>query len=116
MAKWYMNSGSVQTRFLLLSTIQFLQYNFTELSKDDFCLFRCKFVCIIILELILPLLRNMVDLQDTAGQERFRTLTPSYYRGAQGVILGEFSSDMVQTITVCLEIELKHVRHICVRH
>ena len=26
-------------------------------------------------------------LQDTAGQERFRTLTPSYYRGAQGVIL-----------------------------
>ncbi|XP_071379557.1 ras-related protein Rab-18 isoform X1 [Centroberyx affinis] len=26
-------------------------------------------------------------LSDTAGQERFRTLTPSYYRGAQGVIL-----------------------------
>lgn len=25
--------------------------------------------------------------QDTAGQERFRTLTSSYYRGAQGVIL-----------------------------
>ncbi|XP_051650744.1 ras-related protein Rab-18-B-like isoform X2 [Manacus candei] len=25
---------------------------------------------------------------DTAGQERFRTLTPSYYRGAQGVVLG----------------------------
>ncbi|XP_056649704.1 ras-related protein Rab-18-like [Monodelphis domestica] len=24
---------------------------------------------------------------DTAGQERFRTLTPNYYRGAQGVIL-----------------------------
>ena len=24
---------------------------------------------------------------DTAGQERFKTLTPSYYRGAQGVIL-----------------------------
>ena len=24
---------------------------------------------------------------DTAGQERFRTLTPSFYRGAQGVIL-----------------------------
>ena len=24
---------------------------------------------------------------DTAGQERFRTLTPSYYRGAQGAIL-----------------------------
>lgn len=27
--------------------------------------------------------------QDTAGQERFRTLTSSYYRGAQGVILGQ---------------------------
>ena len=27
--------------------------------------------------------------QDTAGQERFRTLTPSYYRGAQGCILGK---------------------------
>lgn len=25
--------------------------------------------------------------KDTAGQERFRTLTPSYYRGAQGAIL-----------------------------
>ena len=25
-------------------------------------------------------------LWDTAGQERFRTLTPSYYRGAQGVV------------------------------
>lgn len=24
----------------------------------------------------------------TAGQERFRTLTSSYYRGAQGVIMG----------------------------
>ncbi|XP_023804148.1 ras-related protein Rab-18-B-like [Cyanistes caeruleus] len=24
---------------------------------------------------------------DTAGQERFRTLTPSFYRGAQGVVL-----------------------------
>lgn len=26
-------------------------------------------------------------MQDTAGQERFRTLTPSYYRGGQGVIM-----------------------------
>lgn len=31
----------------------------------------------------------MLMNQDTAGQERFRTLTSSYYRGAQGVILGE---------------------------
>lgn len=27
------------------------------------------------------------EFQDTAGQERFRTLTPSYYRNAQGAIL-----------------------------
>ncbi|KAM9790029.1 ras-related protein Rab-18-B-like [Neosynchiropus ocellatus] len=31
--------------------------------------------------------RSTFSVQDTAGQERFRTLTPSYYRGAQGVIL-----------------------------
>ena len=28
-----------------------------------------------------------MNVQDTAGQERFRTLTPSYYRGAQGAVL-----------------------------
>jgi len=32
--------------------------------------------------------RAELGSQDTAGQERFRTLTSSYYRGAQGVILG----------------------------
>lgn len=26
-------------------------------------------------------------LQDTAGQERFRTITSSYYRGAHGIIV-----------------------------
>ena len=31
--------------------------------------------------------RVKVTIWDTAGQERFRTLTPSYYRGAQGIIL-----------------------------
>lgn len=31
--------------------------------------------------------RVKLSIWDTAGQERFRTLTPSYYRGAQGVIL-----------------------------
>ena len=30
---------------------------------------------------------KLTSPQDTAGQERFRTLTSSYYRGAQGVIL-----------------------------
>lgn len=42
-------------------------------------------------------------LQDTAGQERFRTLTPSYYRGAQGVILGKPSCYRHQT-RVCLRV------------
>ena len=32
--------------------------------------------------------RAKLAIWDTAGQERFRTLTPSYYRGAQGCILG----------------------------
>jgi Ras-related protein Rab-18 len=30
-----------------------------------------------------------LTIWDTAGQERFRTLTSSYYRGAQGIVLGE---------------------------
>jgi Ras-related protein Rab-1A len=32
---------------------------------------------------------HIIKLQiwDTAGQERFRTLTASYYRGAQGIII-----------------------------
>ncbi|CAO2824138.1 unnamed protein product [Amaranthus hypochondriacus] len=31
--------------------------------------------------------RIKLTIWDTAGQERFRTLTSSYYRGAQGIIL-----------------------------
>ncbi|KAJ1927359.1 hypothetical protein IWQ60_002991 [Tieghemiomyces parasiticus] len=31
--------------------------------------------------------RYKLTIWDTAGQERFRTLTSSYYRGAQGIIL-----------------------------
>uniref|UniRef100_A0A1I8FUI2 small monomeric GTPase n=1 Tax=Macrostomum lignano TaxID=282301 RepID=A0A1I8FUI2_9PLAT len=31
--------------------------------------------------------RTKLAIWDTAGQERFRTLTPGYYRNAQGVIL-----------------------------
>ena len=33
--------------------------------------------------------RKLNSGKDTAGQERFRTITSSYYRGAQGIILGE---------------------------
>jgi len=35
--------------------------------------------------------RFKLSVWDTAGQERFRTLTSSYYRGAQGVIVGELT-------------------------
>ena len=31
--------------------------------------------------------RTKITIWDTAGQERFRTLTSSYYRGAQGIVL-----------------------------
>jgi Ras-related protein Rab-18 len=34
--------------------------------------------------------RIKMTIWDTAGQERFRTLTSSYYRGAQGIVLGMF--------------------------
>jgi Ras-related protein Rab-18 len=36
--------------------------------------------------------RLKLTIWDTAGQERFRTLTSSYYRGAQGIIFGESSA------------------------
>ena len=39
---------------------------------------------------------------DTAGQERFRTLTPSYYRGAQGVILGKVLLYCLKYIVIVL--------------
>lgn len=35
----------------------------------------------------MALQQNKNSLQDTAGEERFRTLSPSYYRNAQGAIL-----------------------------
>ena len=34
--------------------------------------------------------RIKLTIWDTAGQERFRTLTSSYYRGAQGIIFGMY--------------------------
>ena len=40
-----------------------------------------------------PVIRRIEDfvyLQDTAGQEKYRALASSYYRGAQGAILGIF--------------------------
>ncbi|RWW32824.1 hypothetical protein GW17_00002487 [Ensete ventricosum] len=34
---------------------------------------------------------NAITTSVAAGQERFRTLTSSYYRGAQGIIMGIFA-------------------------
>ncbi|KAG0424861.1 hypothetical protein HPB47_027928, partial [Ixodes persulcatus] len=32
-------------------------------------------------------LMNLCVVRDTAGQERFRTLTTAYYRGAMGILI-----------------------------
>ena len=46
--------------------------------------------------------RLKMTIWDTAGQERFRTLTSSYYRGAQGIIFGEASAAMASpTQLIC---------------
>lgn len=34
-----------------------------------------------------PKKKNEKQIRDTAGQERFRTLTTAYYRGAMGILL-----------------------------
>lgn len=36
---------------------------------------------------LVPLSLPFLTPRDTAGQERFRTITSSYYRGAQGIIV-----------------------------
>ncbi|XXG83621.1 hypothetical protein AAC387_Pa10g1335 [Persea americana] len=38
--------------------------------------------------------RLKLTIWDTAGQERFRTLTTSYYRGAQGIILDIWAKEI----------------------
>lgn len=48
-----------------------------------------------------------LHIWDTAGQERYRNLTPSYYRGAQGVIL-VYDVSVYQTFTR-LEMWLKEL-------
>eukprot|EP00897_Mesotaenium_endlicherianum_P007372 jgi/Mesen1/6663/ME000340S05823 len=49
-----------------------------------------------------------LTIWDTAGQERFRTLTSSYYRGAQGIIL-VYDVTRRDTFTDLSEVWLKEV-------
>lgn len=41
--------------------------------------------------------RLKLTIWDTAGQERFRTLTSSYYRGAQGIVFGAARSVLLRS-------------------
>ncbi|CAN8257248.1 unnamed protein product [Cochlearia groenlandica] len=63
--------------------------------------------------------RLKLTIWDTAGQERFRTLTSSYYRGAQGIIL-VYDVTRRETFTNLVdvwgkEIELYSTNQDCVR-
>ena len=52
--------------------------------------------------------RLKMTIWDTAGQERFRTLTSSYYRGAQGIIFGASLSctELLQARATCSTMDL----------
>jgi Ras-related protein Rab-1A len=47
----------------------------------------------------------IADIQDTAGQERFKTITSSYYRGSHGIFVVYDITDVVSfnNIRVWLE-------------
>lgn len=49
--------------------------------------------------------RLKLTIWDTAGQERFRTLTSSYYRGAQAVIFGKTTVLLEQSANMCMSYE-----------
>ncbi|GKB81745.1 Ras-related protein RabC1 [Tanacetum coccineum] len=46
---------------------------------------------------------------DTAGQERFRTLTSSYYRGAQGIIMAVYDVTRRETFTNLSDVWAKEI-------
>ncbi|KAL3623357.1 Ras-related protein RABC2a [Castilleja foliolosa] len=63
--------------------------------------------------------RLKLTIWDTAGQERFRTLTSSYYRGAQGIFL---VYDVTRRATFtnlsdvwAKELELYSSNHVCIK-
>lgn len=43
-------------------------------------------------------------VQDTSGLERFRTITSSYCRAAQGVILGTFDNVVLDAFLLCIAV------------
>ena len=47
--------------------------------------------------------RIKMTIWDTAGQERFRTLTSSYYRGAQGIILGKLAPHFFARLAIAAD-------------
>lgn len=60
--------------------LRFTEDNFEDLSPTIGVDFKLKYLTVGDKKLKLT-------IWDTAGQERFRTLTSSYYRGAQGIVL-----------------------------
>ena len=47
--------------------------------------------------------KQKIGIWDTAGQERFRTLTSSYYRGAQGIILGKLAPHLFAGLAIAAD-------------
>ncbi|KAJ6709249.1 hypothetical protein OIU74_010366 [Salix koriyanagi] len=76
---------------LLLS---FTSKNFEDLSPTIGVDFKVKHVTI-------GGKRLKLAIWDTAGQERFRTLTSSYYRGAQGIIMGMSCCSSLPCVLTC---------------
>jgi len=81
----------------------------------------CKFLLSIV---VLSMDNDVVWFNYAAGQERFRTLTSSYYRGAQGIIMGEFQFSVFSFTTLpvifinwvkCFEFAWISLQHIIVR-
>lgn len=91
------DSGVGKSTFLL----RFTSDIFDDLSPTIGVDFKFKLM-------ILREKRLKLTIWDTAGQERFRTLTSSYYRGAQGIIL-VYDVTRRETFTNLSDVWLKEV-------